>query len=154
LASRPAIRSSVQIRVTLRGVDRSVILGFPYFLKRAKIARSQRRRKHRAIQGTAGSRTLSSHHLKTLWATLLRLEQAHRHPWKIISIGIKDSDREHFYDAARCPERRHAQHWYERSITLKRARRFRLRNRGFQTVAPLVCRPARRSAKTASSTAR
>ena len=32
--------------------------------------------------------------------------------WKIISIGIKDSDRESSIDAARCPERRHAQRWW------------------------------------------
>jgi len=32
--------------------------------------------------------------------------------WKIISIGIEDSDREISIDAARCPERRHAQRWW------------------------------------------
>jgi putative transposase len=33
-------------------------------------------------------------------------------PWKIISIGIEDSDREISIDAAQCPERRHAQRWW------------------------------------------
>jgi len=38
-------------------------------------------------------------------------------PWKIISIGIKDSDRDISIDAARCPERRTRSTGSERSIS-------------------------------------
>jgi hypothetical protein len=89
-----------------------VILGFPYFFETRQNCSISTPSK---TSGNSRDGWLSNPifesfedivgHCYFAWNKLIDM------PWKIISIGIKDSDRDISIDAARCPERRHAQHW-------------------------------------------